>query len=93
MIDKKTVEHVATLARVDLTEEEKEKFTKDLSGILEAFTSLKEVDTKNVKPSFHPIEMKNVMREDKKEECLTQEEALVNAEQKEDGLFKGPRAV
>jgi aspartyl-tRNA(Asn)/glutamyl-tRNA(Gln) amidotransferase subunit C len=93
MIDKKTVEHVASLARIDLTEEEIEKFSKDISGILDAFSSLDEVDTENVKPSFHPIEMKNVMREDEEEKCLSQEEALSNAEQKEDGFFKGPRAV
>lgn len=93
MIDKKTVEHVASLARIYLTEEEIEKFSKDISGILDAFSSLNEVDTQNIKPSFHPIEMKNVMRDDKEEECLSQEEALSNAEQKEDGFFKGPRAV
>jgi len=93
MIDKETVKHVATLARLNLTEEELEKFAKDFEGILEAFSSLDEVDTKDVKPSFHPIEMKNVMREDEKEESLTQEEALANSEHKEDGMFKGPRAV
>jgi aspartyl-tRNA(Asn)/glutamyl-tRNA(Gln) amidotransferase subunit C len=93
MIDKKTVEHVAKLARIDLTEEEIEKFSKDFKDILDTFSSLEGVDTQNVKPSFHPIEMRNVMREDKEEKCLSQEEALVNAEQKEDGLFKGPRAV
>jgi len=93
MIDKKTVEHVAKLARIDLTENEIEKFAKDISGILDAFSSLDEVDTQNIKPSFHPIEMKNVMREDKEEESLTQKEALTNAEQKEDEFFKGPRAV
>jgi len=93
MIDKKTVEHVASLARIYLTEEEIEKFSKDFKDILDAFSSLDRVDTENVKPSFHPIEMKNVMREDKEEKCLSQEEALSNAEQKEDGFFKGPRAV
>jgi len=93
MIDKETVKHVATLARLNLTDEELERFAKDFEGILEAFSSLDEVDTKNVEPSFHPIEMKNVMRDDEKEECLTQEEALANTEQKENGLFKGPRAV
>jgi aspartyl-tRNA(Asn)/glutamyl-tRNA(Gln) amidotransferase subunit C len=93
MIDKKTVEHVASLARIKLTDEEIAKFSEDLSGILDAFSSLNEVDIEDVKPSFHAIEMKNVVREDKKEGCLTQEEALANAEQKEDKMFKGPRAV
>ena len=93
MIDKKTVEHVAKLSRINLTEEEIEKFAKDFKDILDTFSSLNEVDTESVKPSFHPIEIKNVMREDEEEECLTQAEALANAEQKEDGFFKGPRAV
>lgn len=93
MIDKQTVEHVAKLARVDLTEEEIEKFSKEFSDILDLFSSLKDVKTDNVKPSFHPIELENVLRDDKPEKCLTQEEALKNAEQKDDGFFKGPRSV
>ncbi len=93
MIDKKTVEHVAVLARIKLTEEETERFAKDFKDILDTFSSLNEVDTEGVRPSFHPIEMKNVMREDKEEKSLSQEDALANAEQKQDKLFKGPRAV
>jgi len=93
MIDKQTVEHVAKLARVNLTEEEIRKFSKEFSDILDLFSSLKDVDTKGVEPSFHPIKLKNVLREDKPEKCLTQEEALKNAEQKDDGFFKGPRSV
>ena len=81
------------LVTTGLTEEEIERFSKEFPDILDAFSSLKEVETKNVEPSFHPIELKNVMREDAIEECLTQEEALSNAEQKEDKHFKGPRAV
>lgn len=93
MIDKETVKHVAVLARLNLTDEELEKFAKDFEGILEAFSSLDEVNTEGLEPSFHPIEMKNIMREDEKEESLTQDEALSNAEQKEGKMFKGPRAV
>jgi aspartyl-tRNA(Asn)/glutamyl-tRNA(Gln) amidotransferase subunit C len=93
MIDKQTVEHVAKLARVDLTEEEINNFSKEFSDILDLFSSLKDVKTENVEPSFHPVELKNVLREDSPEKCLTQEEALKNAEQKEDGFFKGPRSV
>ena len=93
MIDKKTVEHVAKLARVDLTEEEIENFSKQFSDILDLFSSLKDVNTDDVEPSFHPIELENAVRDDKPEACLTQKEALKNAEQKEDGFFKGPRSV
>jgi aspartyl-tRNA(Asn)/glutamyl-tRNA(Gln) amidotransferase subunit C len=93
MIDRQTVEHVAKLARVDLTDKEIEKFSEEFSDILDLFSSLKDVDTDGVEPSFHPIELKNSVREDEPEKCLTQEEALANAEQKEDGFFKGPRSV
>jgi len=93
MIDKKTVEHVASLARIDLTEEEIEKFSEQFSEILDAFLTLKEVGTERIEPSFHSIEIKNVVREDSVEKSLNQEEALSNAEQKEDKFFKGPRAV
>jgi aspartyl-tRNA(Asn)/glutamyl-tRNA(Gln) amidotransferase subunit C len=93
MIDRKTVKHVADLSRLTLTEEEIDKLSKELSDILDAFSLLKEVDTNGVEPSFQPIEIKNVLREDLPEECLSQEEALANAEQKDDKLFKGPRSV
>lgn len=93
MIDRKTVEHVAKLARLKLTDEEIDKFSKEFSDILDTFSSLNEVETSEVKPSFHPVEIKNVVRDDVAEECLSQEEALSNTEQKEDKMFKGPRAV
>lgn len=93
MVDRKTIEHVAKLARLELTEKEIEKFSKELTAITDAFSKMKEVDTEKVKPSFQPLEIENVMREDKEEECLSQEEALSNSEHKEKGFFKGPRVV
>lgn len=92
-IDKELIEHVAGIARLKLTKEEIENFLPQLKEILDAFSKLDEVDVKDVKPSFQPIELKNVMREDKIEKCLTQEEALSLTEHKKDGYFKGPRAV
>jgi aspartyl-tRNA(Asn)/glutamyl-tRNA(Gln) amidotransferase subunit C len=93
MIDRETVEHVAKLSRINLTDKEVEKFSKELSDVLNSFSLLKEVDIENVEPSFQPNEIKNVTREDIPEECLSQDEALLNAEQKEDKFFKGPRSV
>ena len=46
-----------------------------------------------VEPSFQPVELKNMTREDKVEDSLKQEEALANTKNKKDGYFKGPRAV
>lgn len=92
-IDRKLLEHVAEVARLKLTEKEIKKFLPQLKEALEFFSQLQEVNTDNVKPSFQPVELKNVMREDKEKQCLSQEEALSLTEHKKDGYFKGPRAV
>ena len=92
-IDKKLLEHVAEVARLKLTEDEIRKFLPQLKEALEFFSQLQEVNTDGVKPSFQPVELKNVIREDKEEECLSQDDALSLTEHKKDGYFKGPRAV
>ena len=92
-IDRKLLERVAETARLKLTEKEIEKFLPQLREALEFFSQLQEVNTEGVKPSFQPVELKNVMREDKEKQCLTQDEALSLTEHKKDGYFKGPRAV
>ena len=93
MPEKPNVRKVARLARLHLTEKEIEKFTKDLESILDSFRDLDSVQTKRVKPSFQPIKTKNVMRKDRIEPSLTQEQALSNTKNKEKGLFKGPKAA
>ena len=92
-VDRKLLEHVAEVARIRLSEEEIRKFLPQLKESLEFFSKLKEINTDNVKPSFHPVELKNAMREDKEEKCLSQDDALSLTEHKKDGYFKGPRAV
>ena len=92
-IDRKLLEHVAQVARLKLTEKEIEKFLPQLKEALDFFAQLQNVNTDGVKPSFQPVEIKNVLREDIEKECLTQDEALSLAEHKKDGYFKGPRAV
>ena len=92
-VDRKLLEHVAEVARLKLTEEEIKKFLPQLKEALEFFSKLQEVNTENVKPSFQPVELKNVMREDTEKECLPQDEALSLTEHKKDGYFKGPRAI
>ena len=92
-VDRKLLEHVAELARVKLNDEEIKKFLPQLKEILEFFSQLKDINTDNVKPSFQPVELKNIMREDKEEQCLSQDDALSLTEHKKDGYFKGPRAV
>ncbi len=92
-LDRKTVKKVAEIARLNLTEGELSRYSEDLVSILEAFKVLGKVDTKNVKPTFQPVDIKNVTREDKVEPCLPQSEALANAKNKEEGNFKGPKVV
>ncbi|MBI4009753.1 MAG: Asp-tRNA(Asn)/Glu-tRNA(Gln) amidotransferase subunit GatC [Candidatus Aenigmarchaeota archaeon] len=90
-IDKELVKRVADNSRLKLTDEEIAKFTKQLSDILSTFKKLDEVNTKDVKPSFHPQEMKNVLRDDKAEEW--EWEPLANTKHKENKYFKGPKIV
>lgn len=92
-IDEQTLKKVSTLARLNLTDEETEKFTKQLQDVLDAFKSLSEVNTEKVDPAFHPFEIKNVFREDNVEPSLTNEKALANTKHKEGKHFKGPRIV
>ena len=92
-LDKALIEHVAEVAKLDLTEKEIKEFLPQLKEVLESFSKLDKVDTKDVKSSFQPVEIKNVTRDDKTSECLTQEQALSLTEHKKDGYFKGPKAV
>jgi aspartyl-tRNA(Asn)/glutamyl-tRNA(Gln) amidotransferase subunit C len=84
------VKHVAHLARLALTDEEAEQLTKDLAAIIQYAEQLNELDTENIEPTTHVIDMKNVMRKDEPKEWITQEEALKNAPDHKDGLFRVP---
>jgi len=64
MISKEKVKHIAKLARLALSEKEIENYQKGLSKILEYIEKLKEVDVSGIEPVFHPLKIKNVMRED-----------------------------
>ena len=92
-IDKELIENVAEVARLKLTDKEIKKFSKELKEIIEAFSTLDKIDTRGIEPSLQPVELKNILREDKKEKCFSQEEALSLTDQKKDGYFKGPKAV
>lgn len=84
------VKHVANLARLAITEEEAELFSKQLDSIISFAEQLNEVDTENVKPTTHVLEMKNIMREDEPKKGLDNEEVLKNAPDQEDGYFRVP---
>jgi len=92
-MDEKELIHVAEVARLKLSYDEVKLFTKQVSDILDWFKELSEIDTKDVKPSFHPLETVNVMREDVIGKCFTKDEVFGNTKHKEKGFFKGPRIV
>jgi aspartyl-tRNA(Asn)/glutamyl-tRNA(Gln) amidotransferase subunit C len=87
------VEHVARLARLALTPEEKERFRAQLGLILEHAERVREVAAADVPPTSHPVPRTNVFRPDDRAECLTPEEALATAPEAEDGRFRVPRIV
>ncbi len=91
MISIKDVEHVAKLARLELTEEEKELYTKQLGDVLKYVDQMNEVDTSSVKPMTQVIDFVNVMRDDKVVYEYTKEELMANAPEAEDGFFKVPK--
>lgn len=91
MINIKDVEHVAKLARLELTEEEKELYTKQLGDVLKYVDQMNEVDTSSVKPMTQVIDFVNVMRDDKVVYEYTKEELMANAPEAEDGFFKVPK--
>lgn len=82
------VRHIARLARVGLTDEEVARFQSQLSEILDYFERLAEVDSENVPPTAHTLDMRNVMREDEPRQSLEKDEVLANAPQREDDCFR-----
>ncbi len=92
-ITKEEVEHVAWLAHIELTEEEKLKFTEQFNDILNFFKKIDEAPVEEVPPTLHILDLYNIYREDEVGESLTEEEALSNAPKKERGYFKAPRIV
>jgi len=91
MITVKDVEHVAKLARLELTEEEKEKYAGQLGDVLKYVEQMNEVDTSNVEPMAHAVDFVNVVREDEVKYEQTKEELLMNAPDEENGFFKVPK--
>ena len=91
MITIKDVEHVAKLARLELTEDEKELYTKQLGDVLQYVNQMNEVDTSNIEPMTQVVDFVNVMREDKVVYEQTKEELMKNAPDEEDGFFKVPK--
>ncbi len=89
----KDVDHIAKLAKLSFSEEEKEKFTEQFNQILSFMEKLNELDTSNVEPLSHVIELQNVLRDDNVKPSLPTDEALKNAPAKDEKFFKVPKVI
>lgn len=89
----KDVEHVAALARLSFSAEEKQRLTAQMNEILTYMEQLNSLDTENVEPLSHVITLGNVFRADERVPGLTREEALANAPAATDKFFKVPKVI
>jgi aspartyl-tRNA(Asn)/glutamyl-tRNA(Gln) amidotransferase subunit C len=89
----KDVEHIAELAKLEFTEVEKEKFTQQMNKILEYMEQLNTLDTSNVEPLSHVIELSNVFRVDEVKPGVSTEDALKNAPAKNEQFFKVQKVI
>jgi len=87
------IEHIAMLARLSLTEEEKELFGAQLSRILDYMEKLNELDTDNIEPTSHVLHLSNVMREDLPKDSIPREDALLNAPEKTEKFYRVPKII
>jgi len=92
-VTNKEVEHVARLARLGMTEEEKVLLTSQLSAIIEYAEILKKIDTTDVPPTPHAIPMKNVFRADEVKVCDNVDDILANAPAVEAHMFIVPKIM
>jgi aspartyl-tRNA(Asn)/glutamyl-tRNA(Gln) amidotransferase subunit C len=93
MIDLEQVRKVALLARLELSPEEEEQFTEQLSGILEYVEQLSELDTNDIAPTTRAIELSNITREDTLESFSGREAILGCAPDREEDYFKVPKIL
>ena len=92
-ISKEEVKHIAMLSRLELDEKEIAVYQDQLSRILEYVEKLNEIDTSNVEPVSHVIELNNVMRQDIVKPSLPRDEALKNAPDSVDKFFRVPKII
>jgi aspartyl-tRNA(Asn)/glutamyl-tRNA(Gln) amidotransferase subunit C len=93
IIDTKTVDEVAHLARLEFEKGAKEEIVKDMNNMLAFVDKLNELDTSDVEPLVYMTDEVNILREDEVKKEMTQEEALMNAPKKDSDYFKVPKVV
>lgn len=87
------VEHVARLARLELSGAEKERMRRELDGILSYIDKLRALDTTGVEPTSHAVPLTNVLRDDVETPSLPRDEMLANAPDRHRDLFRVPRII
>jgi len=92
-IDRKTVENVAKLARLQLTPEELDRYGKQLGAILDYIAKLEKLDVKDLEPLVHAVDISNVFREDAPRPSLPRDAALQNAPEKNGDFFIVPKII
>ena len=89
-LDLATVQHIAALARLGLTDAELERMRDQLSAVLDHISMLQEVDTSDIAPTAQVIQLENVMRADEVGPGLSRESALANAPDREGPMLRVP---
>mgnify|MGYP003586598049 FL=1 len=92
-ISAQDVLHVAKLSRLKVAEQDIEKFTTQFNDILSYAEVINQLDTSEVQPTAHAIELHNILREDIVKESFTNEQALANAPERENGCYLVPKVV
>ena len=92
-IDRATVDHVARLARLALSHDERERMRAELNQILEHAERIQALDLDGVEPTWQPVPLSNVVRDDLVTPSLSQEQALAGAPDAEAGRFRVPRII
>lgn len=92
-IKKEEIEHIAMLARLFLSEEEKDLFGSQLSSILDYIEKLNELDTSDIEPTSHVLSLCNVVRDDTLRPSIMKEEALLNAPDHTEKFYRVPRII
>lgn len=89
----KDVEHIAALVKLSFNDAEKQKLTTELNAILEYMDQLNQLDTSNVEPLSHVIELSNAFRQDELRPTVSRDEGLKNAPAKTEKFFKVPKVI
>lgn len=92
-ITKETIDYVANLVKLSLTEKEKVQFTKDLNSILNYMDTMNEINTDNIKPLTHVLPLKNRFRHDIDDNSNDRAQLLSNAPSQINGSFQVPKTV